>query len=271
MDTVFFYASKILWTLLAPDAFLIYLLAAGVLCLYRQKLKAAKILLTSSLALLAIIALLPIGLWLLYPLEKRFPANPQLPAKVDGIILLGGTIHPLVSATWEQNELGNSAEREIAFMQLAREYPQAKLLMTGGNGALLDQEYREADFSQSLLRTLGMDLHRIVFERNARNTYENVLNSKPLMQPRPGETWLLVTSAYHMPRSVGIFCKQGWPVLPWPVDHYTVPEDLTRFDLNLGANLTLLRIALHEWAGLAAYYLTGKTPDLLPAICPMEN
>jgi len=271
METLFFYASKILWALLAPDAFLVYLLAAGVLCLYMHKLRVAKLLLLASLTLFVIIAVLPVGLWLLYPLEKRFPANPPLPAKVDGIVLLGGTIRPAVSAAWEQNELGSSAEREIAFVELAREYPQAKLLMTGGNGALLDQQYREADFSLSLLQTLGVDPHRVVFERNARNTYENAVNSQPLMQPRAGETWLLVTSAYHMPRSVGIFCKQGWPVLPWPVDHYTAPKDLTRLDPNLGNNLSLLRVALREWTGLAVYYLTDKTFSLLPDVCPMEK
>lgn len=271
MDTVFFYASKILWAALAPDLFPLYLLAAGVLCLFLQKLKAAKVLLLSSLILLLIIALLPMGLWLLYPLEKRFPANPELPAKVDGIILLGGTVQPLTSAAWEQSELGNSAEREVAFMQLAREYPQAKLLMTGGNGRLLDQQYREADVSQGLLQTLGMDPQRIVFERDARNTYENAGNGKRLMQPRPGETWILVTSAYHMPRSVGIFCKQGWPVLPWPVDHHTAPQALRRLDPNLGGNLGMLRTALHEWAGLVVYYMTGKTEQLLPAVCSKEK
>src|SRR5688572_23704280 len=192
MDNGFFLVSKILWALLAPDLLLIYLLAAGVVCLYRQKIKAAKILVSSALALLVIIAILPVGLWLLYPLEKRFPANPELPVQVDGIILLGGTINPLVSAAWGQSELGNSAEREIAFMQLAREYPRAKLVMSGGNGAIFDQEYREADVSQALLQTLGIDPARVVFERDARNTYENALNSKALMQPRADETWLLV-------------------------------------------------------------------------------
>lgn len=271
MDNGFFYLSKILWALLAPDLFLVYLFAAGVLCLYLQKLKAAKFFLVASLSLLLIVAFLPVGLWLLYPLEKRFPANPELPPDVDGIILLGGTINPSTSAAWGQAEMGNSAEREIAFMQLAREYPEARLVMSGGNGEIFGQQYREADISQSLLQTLGMDLQRIVFERDARNTYENALNSKPLMQPRIGETWLLVTSAYHMPRSVGIFCKQEWPVLPWPVDHYTAPDDLMALDSNLGGNLGVLRIALREWAGLAVYYMTGKTTALLPAVCPMEK
>lgn len=271
MDTAFFYFSKIIWTLLSPDSFLLYLLLAGVLCLFLQKLKAAKALLYLTSLLLLLIAVLPIGQWLLYPLENRFPANPPLPATVDGIILLGGTIQPQLSAAWMQSELASSAEREIAFAQLARRYPQAKLVMTGGNGSVRDQEYREADISPALLEALGMEPGRVVFERNSRNTYENAVNSKPLLQPRPGETWLLITSAYHMPRSAGIFCRQDWPVLPWPVDHQTSRATLTRLQLNLGGNLNTLRTALHEWAGLLAYYITDKTTEVLPGLCALEK
>ncbi len=176
-----------------------------------------------------------------------------------------------MSAAWSQSELSNSAEREVAFVKLARDYPQAKLLMTGGNGGILDQEFREADISRNLLTDLGMNTNRIVFERDSRNTYENAINSKPLMQPQQGETWLLITSGYHMPRSVGIFCQQGWAVLPWPVDHQTSSDTLLRFGLNPAGNLNALRNALHEWAGLVVYYMTGKTPAVLPGICSLEK
>ena len=271
MDTVFFYLSKILWSLFSPDTFLLYLLCAGVLCVFLHKLKTAKILLLLTAFLFLVIAVLPMGEWLLYPLEKRFPANPELPAKVDGIILLGGTVQAQMSAAWSQSELGNSAEREIAFVQLARKYPQAKLVMTGGNGDIRDQQYREADVSQALLDALGVDTSRIVFERDARNTFENASNSKALIQPQHGETWLLITSGFHMPRSVGIFCAQGWPVLPWPVDHQTSTEALTRLGLNPAGNLSMLRTALHEWAGLVVYYLAGKTNAVLPGLCSLEK
>lgn len=271
MDTLFFYLSKIVWAMLSPDSFLLYLLLAGVLCLFLQKLRPAKVLLYLTAVLLLLIAFLPIGQWFLYPLETRFPANPPLPATVDGIILLGGTIQPQLSAAWMQSELTSSAEREITFAQMARQYPQARLLMTGGNGNLSDQEFREADISPTLLAALGVDTGRVVFERNSRNTYENALNSKPLILPQPDENWLLITSAYHMPRSAGIFCRQGWRVLPWPVDHQTSKATLMRIGLNLGVNLNTLRVALHEWAGLLAYYMTDKTTEVLPGICPLEK
>jgi uncharacterized SAM-binding protein YcdF (DUF218 family) len=176
-----------------------------------------------------------------------------------------------MSAAWSQTELSSSAEREIAFAQIAREYPQAKLVMSGGNGDIRDQEYREADVSRTLLGNLGMDTNRIVFERDARNTFENARNSKALMQPQPRETWLLITSGYHMPRSVGIFCAQGWPVLPWPVDHETSRETQLRLGLNPAGNLQSLGAALHEWTGLVVYYLTGKTTAVLPGLCSLEK
>src|SRR5215216_5183614 len=128
MDTEFFYFSKILWSLFSPDTLLLYLLCAGALCLMFNRLKAARILVLVTTCALLLIAVLPVGHWLLYPLEKRFAANPQLPAKVDGIILLGGTINAQMAAAWAQSELGNSAEREFAFIQLGRQYPQAKLV-----------------------------------------------------------------------------------------------------------------------------------------------
>ena len=271
MDTAFFYLSKILWSLFSPDIFLVYLFVAGVVCLLLNKFKAAKILLVITAVLCLAVAVFPVGQWLTYPLEKRFRVNPELPDRVDGIILLGGTVQVQMSHAWSQYELASSAEREIAFARLAREYPQAKLLMTGGNGTLRDQEYREADVSQVLLADLGVDISRVVFERDSRNTYENAVNSTSLMQPQPGENWILVTSAYHMPRSVGIFCQQGWPVLPWPVDHQTSMETLSRVGLELGGNLYMLHTALREWTGLLVYHMTNKTPAILPGLCSLEK
>jgi uncharacterized SAM-binding protein YcdF (DUF218 family) len=269
MDTLFFYLSKIGWTLVQPDAVLVYVVVIVTLLLWLNKTQTARRLLTLLMLIIVAIAALPISYWLYSPLEKRFAANPALPGSVDGIILLGGTIQPLVSNKWNQVALGPSAEREVAFAALARQYPNARLLMTGGSGNLLNQELKEADLSPRLLRDLGLDSTRVVFERDSRNTYENALNGKPLMQPKPGETWLLITSAFHMPRAVGVFCGQGWPVLPWPVDYKTAEEDES-IGFNLAGKLQDLDQVLHEWLGLVAYRVTGKTPALLPSQCPLS-
>jgi uncharacterized SAM-binding protein YcdF (DUF218 family) len=113
----------------------------------------------------------------------------------------------------------------------------------------------------------GLDVARVIFERESRNTYENALLSKKLVQPREGETWLLITTAWHMPRSVGIFCKQQWPVIPYPVDHATNRGSQFSIYFSLAGNLRNLNIAMREWIGLAVYYFTDKTTKLFPTRC----
>ncbi len=152
-------------------------------------------------------------------------------------------------------------------MALGRQYPEAKLVFTGGTGSLTGQEYKAAGVAKVLFEQQGLDLSRITFERESRNTYENALLTKKLVQPDKGETWLLITTAWHMPRSVGIFCKQQWPVIPYPVDHATDPDDLFSIRFSLAGNLRNLNIATREWIGLFAYYLTGKTAKLFPTRC----
>jgi uncharacterized SAM-binding protein YcdF (DUF218 family) len=266
MSTVFYLLSKLANALLNPDAILLILLLACCVLLYRNHLRFARNLLSFVMVVLVLVAYLPFGQWLYAPLEHRFAANPPLPAKVDGIIMLGGDLNPQLSAYWQQPELSDSSERELAFAALARQYPSAKLIMTGGNGNLFDNELREVDFFPIFLEMLQIDVSRVVFERNSRNTYENAVNSLPLAQPQPGEVWVLVTSAGHMPRSVGVFCHQQWPVLPWPIDHQTAPQTMgIGFDLT--AHVLSLNYAIHEWLGLLAYYVTDKTPALLPTQC----
>jgi len=217
------------------------------------------------------VALFPVGEWLLYPLEIRFSANPKLPDRIDGIIVLSGSENAVLSNLWHQVELLDSAEHEIAFLELARRYPHAKLVFTGGSGSMTHQDAKAADVAETLSYKLGFDPSRVTFERNSRNTFENAVLSKELVRPDPGQTWILVTTAWHMPRSVGIFCKAGWPVIPYPVDHWTKPGKLLRIDLNLSGHLRDLVIGVREWVGLLAYHVSGKTAVLFPHYCDQSS
>jgi uncharacterized SAM-binding protein YcdF (DUF218 family) len=267
-DTLFFYLSKLLWAVIAPSSMLLLGLLLGMACLLRRHYGLAKWVIGLVTSCLLGITLLPVGQWLLYPLESRFPTNPQLPADVKGIILLGGSINALESFTWNQIELNASAERNVAFLELAQRYPKAQLVMTGGSGSVLDQDYREADMARELYAILGMDSSRIIFERNARNTIENARFTRELMQPLPGEHWVLITSAFHMPRSIGVFCAIDWPVLAWPVDHQTTLTSLWRLKWNPGESLAALDLAVHEWLGLMSYFISGRSNSPYPASCP---
>jgi uncharacterized SAM-binding protein YcdF (DUF218 family) len=197
------------------------------------------------------------------PLENRFPPPSALPDRIDGIVVLGGSINPILSVARRQPVLTDSAERLFAFVALARNHPEAKLLFTGGSAALVDNAEREADVARTVLAGLGLDVDRITFERDSRNTYENAVFSKRLVTPRPGERWVLITSAYHMPRAVGCFRAAGWSVIPYPVDYGTAPAGNPPTFSLLGG-LDDVHWALREWIGLAFYYVAGRTDRLFP-------
>lgn len=267
MDSLFFWISKLVWIFVSPDSLILIILLTALVFLFAGKQKLARYLLAAVSALLVVIAFFPVGEWLLYPLETRFDHNPVLPKKIDGVIVLSGAEDPVLTDLWGQVELGEAAERDLAFMALARKNPGAKLIFTGGSGSLLDPDYRAADVAKILFRQQGLDITRIIFERESRNTYENVIFSKKLAQPKTNENWVVITTAWHMPRSVGIFCRAGWPVMAYPVDHHTAKGKVLRIQFNLAANLNKLKIGIKEWLGLVAYRLSDKTDSLLPSAC----
>lgn len=262
-----FILSKVLWTLAAPGHALLLASIAGWLLVGlgrgRWRRLGHGLLGIGVLGFLAIF-LLPVEDWLIRPLENRFPV-PAPPAQVDGIIVLGGAVRPQHSADRGQPSLNAGAERLIEMAALVRRYPEARLVFTGGAGDPLRQEWKESDVARAVLDRLGLDTGRIVFESASRNTYENVLYSRRLVNPQPGEVWLLVTSAWHMPRAVGIFRRQGWPVLAWPVDYYSLSTPDPRPLIDFAGDQGQTEIAVREWIGLVAYYLMDRTDALFPA------
>jgi uncharacterized SAM-binding protein YcdF (DUF218 family) len=263
MDTLFFWASKIIWALISPDNLLLFLFVLATLLLSTRWRDWGHRLLIICCTGLAIIALLPVGEWLIYPLENRFPAQPTLPAHVDGIIMLGGTINGASSIAWGQIDTNEAADRIHAFAELASRYPQAKLVFTGGSGSISKQDISEADFIPALAATLGIASDRLLIESTSRNTWENALNSKQKFAVSRDENWVLITSAFHMARSSSAFCAQNWPVIPWPVDHRSERGNLFRIELKLAQHFSLLTTATREWVGLLAYRLTGKSAQFL--------
>ena len=267
MDTLFFYTSKLIWLFFSPDSLLLSLIIFSLILLYIGKTRLAKITLATTSLLFILVALFPIGEWLLYPLESRFQTNPTLPEKIDGIIVLSGAENPELSSIWKQVELNAAAERDLTFLRLAKTYPNSKLIFTGGSGSLTKQEFKGADIAEKLFNQLDFNTSKIIFERESRNTYENIIYSKNIIKPNKNENWILITTGWHMPRSIGISCKAGWPVIPFPVDHQTKKDDLFRVEFNLAKNLETLKTGIKEWMGLFAYYLSGKTTSFLPEQC----
>lgn len=266
MDTVFFLASKVIWALISPDSLIVILGVSAWIAGILKWQRVSRSLLASCALLLALIGFFPIGEWLIAPLENRFTTNAALPSEVDGIVVLGGAISPRMSNIWQQPEVGGAADRLTNFLYLARLYPNAQLVFTGGSGAVTEQEFKEAEMAQILFDQLGLAKRAIIFESESRNTSENARYSKQLVTPKNDEKWLLITSAFHMPRSIGVFCQEQWIVQPYPVDHYSQKGNLLRVNFSFGGNLSVLGIAIREWVGLLAYRVSGRTDRLLPGI-----
>jgi uncharacterized SAM-binding protein YcdF (DUF218 family) len=263
---LFFVLSKTLGVMLLPSNFLIALGVVGLLLLATRWAPLGRRLLVAAIALLAICGFSPLGNWLLYPLEQRFPPWDAARGAPDGIVVLGGAIEPDVSAAHGVAVFGHAADRVIAAAELARRYPNAKIVYSGGSGNLVsDDSAREADYAVAVFEGLGIARDRLVLERRSRNTLENAEFSKQLAAPKSGERWLLVTSAFHMPRSVGLFRKVGFAVEPYPVGwRMGGREDLLTFSIPSNAGLEHVDTGFREWLGLAAYRISGKTNELFP-------
>lgn len=264
---MFFVASKVLWTVTAPANLLLLVLVAGCVLLWTSWRRTGRWLVTAVALAGLLLAMFPVGAALLLPLEDRFPPPPALPEHVHGIVILGGAIRPEVSESRGDVALNNHGERITVGVQLARRHPEARVVFTGGSARLWSgRELKEATFAGPLLSNLGVTPDRLVLESRSRNTHENAVNTKALVAPGPDEVWLLVTSAFHMPRSVGAFRAAGWDVLPYPVDYQLAPP--LRWwppSLDVAGSMSTLNMAVHEWIGLAAYHLSGRTDTLFPA------
>jgi uncharacterized SAM-binding protein YcdF (DUF218 family) len=265
---LFFVLSKTFGVMLLPTNFLISLGVLGIVLLFTRFASGGRRLMVLSIALLAICGFSPLGSLLLYPLEQRFApwqATHGGRGSVDGIVVLGGSVDADLSVAHQVPVVRTAADRIIAAASLARRYPDARILFTGGSANLISNDAREADYAVEIFESLGIPKSRLVIERASRNTYENAIYSKALVTPKPGEHWLLVTSAFHMPRSVGLFRKVGFAVEPYPVDwRVGGREDLFSFNSLSGEGLARTDTAVREWIGLMAYRLRGRIDDLFP-------
>ncbi|MBN9148557.1 MULTISPECIES: YdcF family protein [unclassified Nitrobacter] len=266
---MFFLLSKIFGFVALPSNAIAIVCGLGLCLLLLKRRRAGASLLTVGIVSLLVFGYSPAGNVLLLTLSDRFPAWQYGGRDPDGIIILGGAIDAGISAARGAVETNGSAERLIAALELARRFPKARIVYSGGTGNLVADLVPEAPIAGRLMETLGISPERIILESDSRTTDENARFTRKMVSPKPGERWLLVTSAYHMPRSIGVFRKAGFDVEAYPVDWRTrgwvdawVPFD------RLSAGLASSDTAVHEWAGLVAYWLTGRSDALLPSPRP---
>jgi uncharacterized SAM-binding protein YcdF (DUF218 family) len=183
----------------------------------------------------------------------------------DGVIVLGGSINSEQSRAYGVADVSEAAGRITAVVELARRFPEARIVFTGGNSSLASSAGPEAVYAKPLLESLGIEGQRIELEGKSRNTWENAAFTKAMLRPQPGQRWLVVTSANHMPRAIGCFRRIGFDVIPYPVDWRTRGwPDVVRPFWKSSDNIALVDTAVHEWVGLLVYWISGKISKLIP-------
>ena len=264
---MFFYLSKTLWLIFQPSSFLMLLTLLGLVLLDTRFRRAGRRLAFGGVVGLLVLGFSPLGNILILPLEERFPRTDlEGLGKIDGIVVLGGGIDTIVSHKRGAVATNEAAERMIEAMRLARRWPAAKILFSGGSGNLIYNDTREAVLAKKLFVELGLNSDRFIMEQKSRNTYENAVQSFKQAKPKPGENWLLITSAFHMARAMGCFRAAGFRVEAWPVDYRTRGrDDIYRFFTKPSEGLRRIDLVSREWLGLIAYRVTGRIQSVFPA------
>lgn len=260
METLFFFASKTLGMVARLETWALLLMVLALFALWRGRRKLAGV----ALALLFIgtlaLTLLPLGDLLLAPLERQFPVRPTL-SRVDGIIVLGGAEETGVFRRWGGIQANEAGERFMAAAILARAFPDARLVFTGGSARAVGSEDTTdpSEMVRTLWVALGIAPDRIILEQISRNTTQNARLARALLLPKPDETWVLVTSAFHMPRAYSSFTRAGWTgIVAWPVDFRSGDLADGRGIWRLDRNLFAVNVALKEYLGTLAYWITGR-------------
>lgn len=257
----------LIWSLVHPSQLIAGTIVAGAALIAVTRWRGAIRFTLAGGFLLLLFGFLPTAHYFAYALENRFPSTP-LPGSVDGIILIGGGERVATSEFYGEPQLNAQGSRYTTALRLAAKFPEATLVSTGGpmseagRGAL----GTHSAVARAILDGVGLDSRRVLYDARSSDTCEHPRNVRALVDPQPGQTWIVVTSAMHMPRVMACFRAAGWGnVLPYPTDYRVVPGRWGPGTFQVAANLAVLDFAAHEWLGLAYYRMTGRTRELFPA------
>jgi uncharacterized SAM-binding protein YcdF (DUF218 family) len=258
-----FFLDKLIWAVLNPGNVLALCLFAGVILYLLSRGRRGKALVALATLGFTLLTVAPVGPATLWALEKRFPSPEALPERVDGIVVLGGAVNSMFEFPSGVTAANCSAVRVIGAIALARRYPAAKLVLVGSG--VFPIGYADARATLRFVGDQGIAPTRVLLEEKSRTTHENVGYAKELVQPSQDQTWVLVTSAYHMPRAMGAFTAAGWRMIPYPTDFSIDARTELRAHFSLLDGLNDSSLAAHEWGALVLYRLMGWTRELFPA------
>jgi len=254
-----FLASKLLAFLTQPLAWVALLLLTGLL-LIKTRPRWASRLCATALVLLLALGWEPLPNIALRYLEAQHPATAADRSWQEqvGVIVLGGALEPAYAWTAPgQSALNDGAERMTEVVPLLRRNPHLRVLFTGGEGELFGVGASEAERARQFFQAQGVPPEKLLLESGSRTTFENAVLSRRVAGAEAGKPWLLMTSAYHMPRSMAAFQKAGWNVTAYPVDFRTgLATPWSQYSMDQGVKKW--RLALHEMLGLLAYKMAGR-------------
>ncbi len=257
--------SRIIWMLIQPSNLIFILMLVSLILIWKGRRKMGLPVLTVCVAFYSLVMFGPLTSWLLVPLEKRFSVytNDITHGPYSGIIILAGAERIRNSSYHNQVILNGGAERLIEAAKLARLFPDLPIIFCGGGR--IEGMMTEGEIAQKFFIEAGIDLNRVRFDDISYNTYTNAIEAKKLIEKDETDTWLLVTSAFHMPRAVGSYRNAGITIQPYPVDYRTELSPSLSSKPNAGRNFYELDFAVHEWVGLLTYYISGRNDILYPA------
>ncbi|MBB3461228.1 YdcF family protein [Rhizobium sp. BK377] len=259
-----FFFAKIFWIVSQPVTISFFLLALSVLLMlfsFRRLAIAAGLV---SLALVFVSFYTTAGALIVQELEDRFP-RPAAPADAACVIVLGGGIATKVDGVRGGYNLDDAADRYIEAVRLAGVYPNARIIMSGGDGSLTGGNVKEAVVIRRMFDDFHIDPARVEYDAESRDTYENAINTRAILQRLNLDHCLLLTSGFHMPRAVAIFRNLGMNVTPWVADYRTTGKQGLRLSAGHPIdNADLLTTGLREWIGIVAYYFAGRVSTLYP-------
>jgi len=254
-----FYVSKIVWLLAQPLALAFFLsVFAGLLGLLGWRRSGAAMALAAS-STLFLTLYTTTGNLALQALEDQVPHPASEPRQISCMIVLGGAIENDVMNSRGGMEFNAAADRYTEALRLAIAHPEARILVSGGDGSFSGRYEGEAAAAERFFAGYGVSAERVIKENESRNTWENVQRTKTLLEKNGLRDCLLITSAFHMPRATTLFEKAGLTVKPWPVDYRTSGIvspglDFTQPSLNAQNTSTAVR----EWLGLIGYRIAGR-------------
>ena len=254
-----FFLSKFLWTILNPFNFIFIILFLSFLFNFFSKKKISNFLFLLSFILFLLIGFFPTGKYLFFILERNFHEQKILPDNLDGIIILGGATNPLLTKVHKQISLNGSVERLTESIKFIKKYPNVKVFFAGGSGSLSHPELSHSAVAKLFYTSLNINLKNIYFDQKSRNTHENILFAKNFFNPNMNQKWIIVSSAFHLPRAMNIAQKLNWNLIPYATDFRLSKEFSWKPSFNFFNNFYFFQQASHEWIGIVAYYLLGRS------------